>query len=202
MAPNNKPAIRETVQEPALFDPNAVDWDSLYAESDVVRGYDLAKDKLFDALTGVPFVITRVTFRRGKVRDKRQFAYVSCETMIAPESVLAKRRVNIADLPFDPGALVVFNDGSTGIYRQIVAYLEARGFITLPEGPDNGPHGTVRFDCPPSEWAEIHAGEASTDEDGFFTYTANIRLACPRGLRLSTYENDYNPDGSTTRYLG
>lgn len=201
-------ATRPRVDEPAPYNPALETWEEATSAAHEVMGHDLAKDELLDALIGVPFLITRFTFRPGiPASETTQFmakgdtyAYVSVEAVIAPEVELKRRRVNVDTLPFDPGALVVFNDGSTGIYRQTVNYLEAIGFITLPEGPDEGSKGSVRFDLPPTKWTEVHAGELSFDEDGNGIYTVNVRLRCPRGLRKSTYDSPFGEAG--TRYLG
>lgn len=197
-------------------------WDQLVSDSDQALGYGLARDEMLDALTGVPFVITRVSFRPGitrKVDGKdKQFAYVSCECRVAPLQHLRLAKVNanrsaakleplssLAELPFDPDEHVVFNDGSTGIYRQIVSYLEQRGIIRLvKEGAEviyNGQIGETSLDLPPGDWSDILHGEMHFNEDGFGEYDTPIRLYCPRGIRLSKYTNQYNPDGSQTRYL-
>jgi hypothetical protein len=179
------------------------EWATATEYADQILGHDLAKDDLFDALVGVPFLITRVVFRKGiKRRNGVQAAYASCEAVIAPEAVLKKRRVNLDILPFEPGSAIVFNDGSTGVCRQIVAYLAATGRIELPDNlPEEGPYGESRYDLPPSDWTEAHAGEYKFDGDDFTEYSINIRLQCPRGVRVSEYVNDYNPTGSKTRYL-
>ena len=204
------PKVSESQIEIPDYVPGS-DWDEEVRTADQVNGHDLAKDELLDALVGVPFLITRLTFRPGfplrgdtAVGPKgKVMAYVSCEGVIAPEHVLKRRRVNMENLPFEPGSQVVFNDGSTGIYRQIVAYLEARGLVELPDGlAEGGEYGTCKYDLPPSDWSEVRTGEIRFDETGFAEYEANIRLTCPRGLRVSEYENEYNPAGSKTRYLG
>jgi hypothetical protein len=178
------------------------DWDAEVSRADAVAGHDLAKDDLLDALVGVPFMITRLTFRKGmKRKDGVQAAYASCETVIGSDQALRRRRVNMQDLPFEPGGQVIFNDGSTGIYRQVVEYLAAKGMISLPEGATKGAYGESIFDTPPIGWTEVHDGELTFDDDGWADYAVNIRLVCPRGLRVSEYENEYNPNGSKTRYL-
>jgi hypothetical protein len=188
-------------------------WETLVNESDEILGYDLAKDETADDLVGVPFIITRVTFRPGVLRDKVRQAYVSCETVIAPQldlRLINTRRdgsrlphlFDLEGLAFGPGSHVVFNDGSTGVYRQIVKYLAAKKYIEL-KAPviEAGSYGESSFDQPPGGWADITQGESFFDADGFASYVADIRLYCPRGLRLSLYENDYTQTGKT-RYLG
>lgn len=186
----------------AEYIPGAEDWDVAVQTSDVIAGHDLAKDEMLDALVNIPFMITRVVFRKGIVKNGKTAAFASVECVIAPEHVLKRRRVNMMDLPFEPLSQVVFNDGSTGIYRQIVAYLAAGERIVIPETlPESGGYGESRYDLPPVEWTEIRDGEVTAHDDGWIDYAVNVRLTCPRGLRLSQYENDFNPGGSTTRYI-
>lgn len=209
----NPPSIPEgktgTVVLADPWDPS-MDWDTLVSQGDKVAGHDLAKDDLLDALSGVPFVVTALTFRKGYLRpptpdfpEGRQFAYVSAECVIAPERELKRRRVNVEDLPFDPNGTVVFNDGSTGIYRQLVQYLAMRGAITLPDPlTETGNHGDSTYDLPPRDWSDVHAGSLTFTDDGWADYTVDVRLVCPRGLRISEYVNDWAPNGAKTRYLG
>lgn len=176
-------------------------WSDLVAESDQTVGFDLAKDTLFDALEGVPFVITRATVRKGITRNDVRYDYISCEALVAPKNVLENRRINVIELPFDGGDLVVFNDGSTGIKRQVMAYLESKGRLLLPDGPPGGGFGDSRYDTPIEEWLDSQAANISFNKDGEPVAEFDIRLFCKRGLRLSEYQNDYNPSGSKTRYI-
>ena len=189
------------------------DWGNLITEADEIVGYDLARDETADDLVGVPFLITGVVFRPGVLRGTERSAYVSCECRIAPrldlrlintrrESSRLGKVPDLEQLTFEPDAHVVFNDGSTGVYRQIVKYLAMKGFITLSDPiVEAGSYGESSFDQPPSRWADTSTGQISRDEDGWVGYTTPIRLYCPRGLRLSLYENDYTQTGKT-RYIG
>lgn len=195
--------------EPAPYDPNQA-WDVATRDADQVLGHDLAKEEILDALVGVPFLITRMTFHAGEAGQRE--SYVSCEAQLAPRPEMERRRVNLAMLPFDPGDLVVFNDGSTGIYRQCVAYLHAKGFIALPEPvrPEGkGPQwdekaGEMTYECsydlPPVKWTDIHAGDLRYTPEGNPQYTVNVRCLAKRGIRISEYQNDWTKDGKT-RYL-
>jgi hypothetical protein len=188
------------------------DWETLVGTADEIIGYDLARDETADDLVGVPFLITAVTFRPGVLREQVRQAYVSCEVRISPRldlRMINSRRegshlTRVADLDsltFEPDAHVVFNDGSTGVYRQIVKYLAAKAFIALKTPViEVGSYGETSFDGPPSEWANVNTGESQFDADGWMGYNSAIRLYCPRGLRLSTYENDYTQTGKT-RYI-
>lgn len=203
-----KAESKDTIVAPFQpYVPGMEDWADLRASADQVQGSELAKDALLDALVGVPFLIYRLTTRPGIVRrtktgENKQFDYVSCEIVLADEQEMNRRRVDLTNLPFAPGDQVVFNDGSTGVWRQIVAYLHAREFIVLPEGPTGGPSGESIYDLPVADWTDIRIGELTFDDDGNGIYTADVRLLCPRGLRVSEYRNEFNPDGSKTRYLG
>lgn len=199
-----------------------VDFDTVAQEAIVLPSRELAKDELLDSLVGVEFIITRVIFREGLPRRDDNIwkkanpenaigAYVSCELVTNPHLQLhtinsARKSSGLSPLTsldalgFDPGSHFVVNDGSTGLYRQIVAFLAITGYIELPDGEEDGPSGTTVLDTIPSEWPEILVGETKFDNSGFQTYAANVRLRCRHGIRVSEYESDFNPD-SKTRYL-
>lgn len=194
------------------YDRNAVSFSDMIETAVEVQGNQLVKEELADELVGVPFLITKLTFRRGmkdtsvpKDSPVRWMAYVSAEAVIADAAYLASRKINLDDKPFLAGDHIVLNDGSTGIYRQVVAVLESQGYIVLPEGPVQGAKGQVRFDAPPSEWEQIDVGESwfgevASANEGFLVYTVDCRIFAPRGLRLSSYSNDYASEAQT-RYL-
>lgn len=193
--------VTGNVAEATPYVPGTETWEDTTA---VIAGHDLAKDALLDALVGIPFKITRVVYRKSDyARHGVDYdpAMVSVECVIAPEHVLKRRRVNMAELPFEPESQVVFNDSGAGIYRQVTGFLDAAGLITLPPGEETGSVGQTRYDLPPAKWAEVHGGTITYDSDGFAEYAANVRLTCPRGLRLSEgYENEFTKDGKT-RYI-
>lgn len=200
-APKDEVA-RPLTNLPALSPADS--WTDATSGADKVFGHDLAKNELLDALVGIPFLIHHLTYRAGAMRGTppERADYVSVECMIAPADELRRRRVNLDTLPFEPGSTVVFNDGSTGIYRQIVVYLAEKGFISLPEGKTEGGLGETIYDLPAAKWAGIHAG-ITTDNDGHTDYSVNVRLICPRGIRRSEYPNAYVPgEDAVTRYLG
>lgn len=202
-------------QPQSLVYTPGMDWETLLETADEILGYDLARDETADDLVGVPFALTAVTFRPGVLRDKVRQAYVSCEVRISPHLDLrlinTRRegsrlpRINDLDmLAFGGNQHVVFNDGSTGVYRQVVKYLAVKGYVELKTPVvETGAYGESSFDQPPSGFADIHRGEVRFDKEGFPVYTAAIApiLYCPRGLRLSLYENDYTQTGKT-RYIG
>jgi hypothetical protein len=204
------------------YAPPGVSFQDLANEATTLPGYELARDEDLDALCGVDFIITRVNFREGLARrennawltkypDHTKGAYVSLELTTNPEQSLTKvNRARSASgltpihdfsaLGFDPGDHFVINDGSTGIYRQVVASLAIDGYIILPEGEMEGGSGQTIFDTIPEEWADVQLGDSRFDPTGFQTYAANVRIRCKHGVRISEYESDFNPD-SKTRYL-
>jgi hypothetical protein len=185
-------------------------WESLVQEADEVFGADLEKGAV---LIGVPMCIIRVTFRQGDFTNastKNAAWYVSMDTIIGPEADIerAMRRGRIpeeirATVP-DPGEHLVFNEGGTGAYRQIVAYLEAKGLIRINSDlPREGHYGESRYDVFPPEWdirEDLRAGSLTISDDGTRVVQFDIRLLCPRGLRASAYENEFTKQG-VTRYI-
>lgn len=136
----------------------------LVAGTSVVEGRTL-RDKA--DLIGVPHIITSVSFRPVDAKNARDFVSVEA--------------VDVNDLA------IVYNDGSTGIRRQIVAYLTSHGQFPADTDPDNviaGIKGAL---------GESVAFEFSNDGAGIPT------LAVPRGLRVSDYESEYGP--ARTYYL-
>lgn len=181
-----------------------------YAQNaDVHAGYDLTKDKA--PLVGVPFVIVGVSFRDGVKRPGPNGPvptnYASVEIILgdaaAFERALRRGRITTEQLAmFDANEQIVFNDGSTGICRQIVAHLVDKGRISVPDGPVGGKTGESRFDTYRTEWTNVTADDpdydpADADQSPHFT----VAYLCERGLRDSEYESDYSPDGSVTYYL-
>jgi hypothetical protein len=192
-------------------------WDE---EADVVEGYDfISKEALF-SLVGVPFRIFTVTFRAGiqqKGCDWRN-DYISAELRVAPAPVIARQIDRIlsrrsGDLILDaraipaPGEMLGVNNGSTGFYRQIVQYLEAKELITLPEDlPKEGGKNESRYDLPASMFvlseADATNPEVRFGPDGEQVTIFRIALNCVRGLRYSHYDNEFtDADGATTFYI-
>jgi hypothetical protein len=192
------------------------------AESDEIEGYDFIKEDALYSLVGVPFRIFSLTFRPGIQQKGCAFRndYLSAEVRIAPEPVLIRNLNRIlsrrtGNLILDPRALPApgeqlgINNGGTGFYRQCVQYLEAKGFILLPEDlPKDGKKNECRYDLPASMFTlsddAIRAGTVETrftaDEEQVTQFL--ISLNCMRGLRYSHYENEStDSDGATTWYI-
>ena len=187
--------------EPVLLQAYAGEsWADLNTGADEIFGAELEK---LESLTGVPFVVIRLTFRSGEYdRD-----YVSADIITAPAEMIEARRAQdkIPAVHADPSSHLVFNVAGTGAYRQFVSYLEARQFIKLPEGPDGGAWGESRLDTPVTRWGVHKAFTVHTDESGEFTSaTFDVRLRCPRGLRRSIFDAEVNGKtykGSEVYYL-
>ena len=197
--------------EPEELEPwRGGSWEDLTRDADEVLGADLEKG---EQLIGVPFCITSATFRQGdylNAKTSERGWYVSLYTMVAPEidiqRAIRRKRVpeeNLPNIP-DPGEKLIFNEGGTGVYRQIVAYLEDKGFIQIDSQlPKEGAYSESRYDIPPSQWkypAEARNYELRFDLSGEPVVSFYVRLLCPRGLRSSDYENDFTKTGHT-RYI-
>lgn len=161
-----------------------------------VAGASLETDKT--NLIGVPFVITSVTYRDGIQRNKQATNYVSVEAVVADANTLAKlvkmgRLVpSILDRVI-PEESIVFNDGGTGIPRQLTAFLHRIGMIEVPDGPENGPSGECRYDTYRANWLR---GNTDGSDPRF-----EILLKCERGLRVSEYTTPEFGDSSSF-YIG
>lgn len=170
-----------------------------FASADEVMGSDLLKGEILDALAGVPFLVKSVTYRQ-----QGPLTYLSAECIIGPADMLARRRVDTSNLPFEPGDTVVFNDGGTGIYRQITHYLHMREYLSIPEPViPGGMSGQSTYDLPLAQWGNsgwsANAGRIMYGPDGEPTYTAEVRLLAKRGISISEY--DWSGGRAKTRYL-
>lgn len=196
------------------FDVNVHDWNTLQAEAIDLGGADLLDKDFIDYLVKVPHTIVKVCFYQGKaLKNGHDGAFCTPTAMIAPEDVLAKKFKgnekcsNWTGLPFDPEDIVVYNDGSTGLYRQVVKCLHNSGYIQLPDPViEGGGSGESTYDLHPGKWAGItgdrtRARELPRKEDNSWGgLEFNIRISAPRGIRYSEYDG---PDGPTrTRYIG
>jgi hypothetical protein len=105
----------------------------------VVNESQLERNK--ERLIGVPFVITRVTFRPGDASPD----YVSCECTVGDTEACLEavsrgwvpNVTGIEHFPFKADERVVFNDSSTGVRRKIVEMLHTAGMIDV---------GDMKFD--------------------------------------------------------
>lgn len=172
-------------------------------ESYTIPGYTLIEDKL--ELLGVPHLITGVTYQKPKA-DQRGF--VSVQGVVADQDTLADavQRGRIPNkLTVHPGEYIVYNDGSTGIRRQLTMQFQMLGMLNVGL-PDSD--GDARFDIPWTEWADfsqsIKQGDA-VDAPVVPCFTKNhvgrqLVIQAMRGLRASEYSNQY-ADDAVTFYL-
>jgi hypothetical protein len=212
-------AQAEEVAETAIVVPEEVEPEYLPASRawdeedsiDVVEGSDLESDK--EMLVGVPFIITKVFFRDGKflrAGESMPADFVSVEIVTAPAHSplwrkVERKRASYPGIPEEteigPDEQIVINDSSTGIKRQVVQYLHAKKLITVGD-PDKNFDETV-----PRDYSDLSGvlGTSPFDADRVTLLEGSsaaekgisVRLKCPRGMRVSTYENDFTPEGKT-----
>lgn len=159
----------------------------------VISSAQLEKDKA--RLLGVPHIITRVTYRPGiEERD-----YVSVEAVVADVDTLKYeikrgRIPNVAeyaDLAVEAEEHIVYNDGSTGVRRQLTHLLHNMGLIEVPDvGQDLG-----IFDTPYDGWSVITQtglmnGDAEDEKIEVPDFTqspsgAPLAIVVGHGLRVS-----------------
>lgn len=210
----------DTVTGEVIGAKGASPFDRLASAPGVITttGHDLVKGPDFDDLTGVDLIITRITIRKGAARPQGSpwtsldGGYLSAELTTNPVQrikVVNRCRAaagmevidDLGELSFDPGDSLVFNDGGTGIYRDIVAILHEEGYIAVPSGKANAPKGFSRFDTVPEEWEILKGDAIEKDDEPFLGYTTPILLHAVRGIRRSKpYRGDF-PGEAVTRYL-
>jgi hypothetical protein len=201
--------VSNTEPDMPVFSPYAGEsYAELVATAAVMPGGELIAG---DHLIGVPFVVTAMTFRSGDFMDaatKQYGSYVSVEIMTGDEKAFAralKRNRITVECPVEPEEMLVFNEGGTGVYRQCVATWEDAGYMTLDEDVTSikeGKRGESRYDVPLRHWIIPGTSPVNDyfDSEGNPVFSAPIRLSCPRGLRVSEYENEYTKEGRS-RYL-
>lgn len=207
MANSKAIAVVEETENALALTPDAdlmnVNYADLNAgETYKIPGWDLVDNK--DHLMGVPFFIVGVTFQMpvaDKARPSGERDYVSCRAIIGDQEALdeATQRGWIpGKLAFKPEERVLFNDGSTGIRRDIVKILHSAGLINVGHDGDPG-----RFDLPWTQW-ESFSQSALQGENLVPEFVSNHRgnlftIKARRGVRRSDYTNEYGD--STTYYL-
>ncbi len=151
---------------------------------DETRTRDLVEK---EELLGVPFVITSITFRQS---DMAKVEYASVEATTKDD-----RRI-------------VFNDGSTGIRRDLVNYCAARElFIVLGDGSKFDPNDSL-YDMIINDVIDIDHDvvEAKPDSNGMWNLTVHVPrgVFVRKGLRKSEYgpSSDYDPKTGTGRPAG
>lgn len=171
--------------------------------ADVAEGGDLLKSDAKEGLVGVPFLIYRVTYRDG-IKDKsgKVQNYISFDIVTADAATFEKRKAYIPQTcAFGPEERLVFNDGSTGLARQMTAYLHEKGLINVGEvSQEGGPMGESSFDRYRGEWVSPRGKmKADGSESDVEVY---CKLYLPRGLRVSDYEAEATGQDARTFYFG
>lgn len=188
--------------ELVTYDRNSMSYEELQSSGFTIEmaGSDLlsSENGLIATLIGVPHIITGAYYREGIEGGD----FVSLEAIIGTEKELTRRRIDLDSLPFEPLDHVVYNDGSTGIYRQITECLYTRGIIALPQPiVPNGKRGECSWDAPTGQWLGVNSGNVivTLGESGHTDVFVPIQIKCPRGLRASEY--DWEKKRVTTYYI-
>lgn len=175
----------------------------------------LERDKY--TLIGVPHVITAVSYREPT--DTKPRGYVSIEAFVAPaaalEYAIARGWVPNVDslegLKLEPSSKIIYNDGSTGIRRQLTQMFHNAGMLDV--GGDPQEKG-ARFDRSYPTWASYSQrvtklveetnkkGETTETEVSYPQFDQDmsgnpLSVLVKHGLRVSEYGED-----SVTFYLG
>lgn len=163
----------------------------LMQDATIIDSVALEQDKKL--LLGVPMCITRVTYRpKGKVQER---GYVSVEATIGDVVSIrqAIRRgwipnvTTMEDFLYGPEERIVFNDGGTGIRRQLTMLLHATGKLNVGDIVDDG-----TFDIDWSEWTSFDSvgTQKVNDVEMEIPDFRGLRIGATRGLRVSTYDMD------------
>lgn len=183
------------------FDGDLSFRDLLEMESYSTVGY-MAVDK--EDMAGVPHVITRVTYW---VPKKDQRGFVSCEATVGDAEMLEleKKRGRIAESNLlQPNEKVVYNDGGSGIRRQVTELLQTYKLLnvgTAPE-PAKGEPAMNKFDKPWPEWESFSQTTNQGPDVIVPSFAKNhngkkLVLKALRGLYVSEYSNDFSDDAKT-----
>lgn len=205
------PAPREESTAVERLLSGGISFSDAMAESDViVSDGDHWKDEQLELLVGVPFAVVGVTFRNEMTRPFKGVTmrgdYCTVRIVLGDEDSFRKAKVEITDDVY-PLRQLLFNDGSTGVRRQLVNYLTTKGIITLSDATGDeivtsGPMGDCDYDLPVHMWKDMAAGEVTFDggDTTVWKYDFPRLLIAKRGLRVSEYENQFTKEG-VTRYL-
>lgn len=152
-----------------------------------------------DDLLNVPHIIIGITYRQGfPTPGGKPGDYVSIEAVVADKDTLMtppiRNALDLENLKVYGNEPVVYNDGSTGVRRQLTEQLHGMGIIDVgnPRKDENP------FDRPFQEWAsggDLAESGIVADQNG-----VPFRYAALRGLRRSDYEWQGQP--AHTHYIG
>lgn len=165
-----------------------------------------------EQLIGIPIKVVSATFQ---VPAKGN-GMVSLECYVGSAAAIRKneRRGTLGafakidgELVVEPGEMIVINDGSTGIRRQLVEMLQKQGRIDVghEKMTEDGKLGGSRYDLP---WCEKKGDKLVPVWKSFNTSIVQgpisvpyftVGLILPKGFRPSEYENDQGEN--VTYYL-
>lgn len=154
-------------------------------------------------LLGVPHIITGVTYWLPKPKQR---GFIAVEATIASPHILgeAVRRgwikgvTDMATLRFSPNERIVYNDGGTGVRRQITKQLQKHGLIDVGHADMDD----TRFDLPWTQWNSFSESREQGDK-GLVPSLEHNHVGDPliifamRGLSVSEYSNEHTDEGKT-----
>lgn len=148
------------------------------------------------SLVGIPLIIVGLAYRAGIPANGRVGDYVSLEAVVGgPRDFERNIKLGILDpntIGVGYNETVVFNDGSTGIRRQVAQLLHVKGMANVGPEPDEKEGLLNKFDRPYQFWMEDgfenctiteNSVEWQSEADG-----AKVRWLFRNGLRSSEYE--------------
>jgi hypothetical protein len=200
-------------------DNSSVDTSVLsYSELLGLESYRIAGTALVDKkeLLGVPHIITKVTFWMPKqLKDgSYQSGMASVEATLGDEATLTMAAgrgwipgvESFAALKLNANERIVYNDGSTGVRRQLVAIFHTAGLITVAARDKKTEEEFASnrvFDRPWTDWAAFTQHVRQSDEVGAVPCISRddrgnpLVIRVDRGLSVSAYSNDYTDEGET-----
>jgi hypothetical protein len=190
---------------PAGMDVSNFSYDELASSGQLyqIPGFGLVSDK--DDLMGVPHIVVGVTYQKPVPRKGSPYNvgdYVTLRAIVGGQSALdeAQERGWIpGKLMFKPNELICYNDGSTGIRRQVTTILDNAGLIKVGDEVLEGV--LSKYDKPWTQWESfsqyVEQGSMVVPEFANNHAGNQFLLKVDRGLRKSTYSNDYTDDGVT-----
>jgi hypothetical protein len=194
--------IATVVDENSLANLGTEDRLSALMGGNVAVGGSTSKVVEKAQMVGVPHIIEKVTYRAGSGEWSPgiRFDYITFQAIILTEDYLAQLGVNPANFSgVKPGEAVIYNDGSTGLARQMTSRLHKAKVITVDETQgaltEKGAKGKSAYDQPREMWEK---GDTAATEGITFGIADNAPpVLLPNGLRGSEYDG---PNGKAVTY--
>jgi hypothetical protein len=186
-----------------------------YSELLGLESYRVTGFALLDKreLLGVPHIITRVTYwRPNKNKDgSLQLGMVSVEAILGDIDTLLmainRRWVpNVDDmtqLKLQPNERIVYNDGSTGIRRQLTQLFHKIKLINVGSMTAEEEKSGAAFDRAWPDWESFSQFRRQSEEVGDVPSIGldhrgrPLVIRADRGLSVSEYSNSYTDEGET-----